>query len=331
MGTILYSTMKAVTVSGRDSFAYEHKPVPVPTHGQALVKVALTGLCRTDLKLIRAGHRDLVLPRIPGEEVVGTVESLGPGVDSIASGTRVYVYPGEWCGMCQACLSGAENLCSEMRIMGFHRDGGFAEYIVVPVKSLIPIGDECHFSDAVFAEPLSCCINAIELSRLTAGETIAIWGGGPAGTLLQRLAAHIGAHAVVIEPDTARRARCHGRESAEGELFDVCIPAVGDCHAYKDAMKHLAPRGRLIAFAGLPSMAGYQAADFNQLHYYEQTVVGAYGCAYRHGKSALKLITSGAVAVSDLVSHTLPLSELAAALDMVAERRCMKIHLIPGE
>jgi L-iditol 2-dehydrogenase len=331
MENIPDKTMKAVTVSGIDSFVYEQKPVPVPAVGQVLVKVALTGLCRTDLKLIRSGHHDLVLPRIPGEEVVGTVAALGSEVDSIAPGTRVYVYPGEWCGVCQACLCGAENLCREMRIMGFHRDGGFTEYVVVPAKSLIPLDDECCFSDAVFAEPLSCCINAIELSRLKAGERIAIWGAGPAGTLLQRLAVHIGAHTVVIEPDKTRRVRCHGRESAEGEKFDVCIPAVGDCHAYKDAMNHLAPRGRLVAFAGLPSFGEYQAADFNQLHYFEQTVVGAYGCAYRHGKAALDLITSRAVPVSDLVSHTMPLSTLAEALDMVAERRCMKIHLTPGE
>jgi len=323
--------MKAVTVTGIDSFVYENRAVPVPEPGQVLVKVAVTGLCRTDLKLIRSGHRDLILPRIPGEEVVGSVAALGPDVDSIAIDTRVYVYPGEWCGVCQTCLSGAENLCREMRIMGFHRDGGFAGYVAAPVKSLIPLADACHFSDAVFAEPLSCCINAIELSRLKSGETVAIWGAGPAGTLLKRLASHKGAHVVVIEPDEGRRVRCGGRESPEGELFDVCIPAVGDGNAYKEATKHLAPRGRLVAFSGIPSTAGYQAADFNSLHYYEQTVVGAYGCSYRHGKMALDLITSGAVTVSDLVSHTLPLSQLADALDMVAERRCMKIHLMPGE
>jgi L-iditol 2-dehydrogenase len=325
------NTMKAVTVTGVDSFVYENKAIPVPEPGQALVKVAITGLCRTDLKLIRSGHRDLILPRVPGEEVVGAVAALGPGVDSIAIGTRVYVYPGEWCGVCQTCLSGAENLCSTMRIMGFHRDGGFAEYVALPVKSLTPLDDSCHFSDAVFAEPLSCCINAIELSRLKAGEKIAIWGAGPAGTLLKRLAVHIGAHAVVIEPDKTRRVRCGGKESVEGEFFDVCIPAVGDGNAYKEATKHLAPRGRLVAFSGIPSTAEYQAADFNTLHYYEQTVVGAYGCSYRHGKMALDLITSGAVIVSDLVSHTMPLSQLSDALDMLAERRCMKIHLIPGE
>jgi L-iditol 2-dehydrogenase len=149
--------------------------------------------------------------------------------------------------------------------------------------------------------------------------------------LLKRLASHLGADVVVIEPDGARRERIGGQESAVGEPFDVCIPAVGDSSAYLAALGHLAPRGRLVAFSGLPATSAHHAADYNHLHYYEQTVVGAYGCALRHGKTALDLISSGAVIVSDLVSHTLPLSALDAALDMVAERRCMKIHLNPQE
>lgn len=331
MGDDMKQSMQAVIVSAIGSWTRRERPVPRPQAGQVLVRVAVTGLCRTDLKLIRCGHRDLVLPRIPGEEVVGVVAENGPGAVRHPVGTRVYVYPGEWCGVCAPCRSGAENLCREMRIMGFHRDGGFAEYVAVPEESLIALPEGCAFPDAVFAEPLSCCINAIELSRLTAGERMGIWGAGPAGTLLKRLACRMGAEVVVIEPDGERRERIGGRETADGELFDVCIPAVGDGEAYRAALEHLAPRGRLVAFSGLAADAACRAADYNHLHYHEQSVVGAYGCALRHGAQALELIASGSVAVSDLVSHTLPLSALDAALDMVARRRCMKIHLNPQE
>ncbi len=324
-------SMKAVTVSAIGAFDWGERPIPRPGKGQVLVRVAVTGLCRTDLKLIRSGHRDLTLPRIPGEEVVGVVAENGPGADRYAVGARVYVYPGKWCGRCLSCRSGAENLCREMRIMGFHRDGGFAEYVVVPEKSLIELAGACSFADAVFAEPMSCCINALELSRLAAGETIGIWGAGPAGTLLKRLASRIGADVTVIEPDGERRERIGGIEIAAGERFDVCIPAVGNGDAYLDALRHLAPRGRLVAFSGLPANSEYHAVDCNHLHYHEQTVVGAYGCALRHGRMALDLISSGSVPVADLVSHAMPLSELDAALDLVAERRCLKIHLDPQE
>jgi L-iditol 2-dehydrogenase len=101
--------------------------------------------------------------------------------------------------------------------------------------------------------------------------------------------------------------------------------------AYQDALAHLAPRGRLVVFSGLPASPPQPAVDLNSLHYLEQTVVGAYGCSLRHGVRALELISSGTVPVADLVSHVLPLSSLGMALDMVAGRRCMKIHLNPWE
>jgi len=323
--------MQAVTVYNIGTFAMGEREIPRPSPGEALVRVALTGLCRTDLKIIRSGHRDLVLPRIPGEEVVGIVEECGERAKHIPPGTRVYIYPGDWCGVCYFCLMGAENLCRSMRIMGFHRDGGFAGYVAVPAKSLIPLEDSCSFSDAVFAEPLSCCINAIELARLTPGERIGIWGAGPAGNLLKRYAESIGGEVTMIEPDPLRRGRVNGVKSPGESRFDVCIPAVGSPDAYREALECLAPRGRLVVFSGLPAFPPQPPVDMNRVHYLEQTIVGAYGCAYRHGRQALELIASRSVIVSDLVSHTMPLSSLAEALDMVAGCNCMKIHLNPWE
>jgi len=324
-------TMKAVTVADIGSFIYDERKIPRLAPGEALVRVTLTGLCRTDLKIIRAGHRDLVLPRIPGEEVVGIVQECSEGGEHIPPGTRVYIYPGDWCGVCPFCLIGGENLCRSMRIMGFHRDGGFAGYVAAPAKSLIPLEDSCSFADAVFAEPLSCCINAIQLARLAPGERVGIWGAGPAGTLLKRFAESIGGDVTMIEPDPLRRSRVLGLESPGDNRFDVCIPAVGSPDAYREALDHLAPRGRLVVFSGLPAPHLQPPVDMNRVHYLEQTVVGAYGCAFRHGRLALELIASRSVIVSDLVSHSMPLSALAEALDMVAERNCMKIHLNPWE
>jgi L-iditol 2-dehydrogenase len=129
--------MKAVVVEQIGDFRLADIPCPEPGAGEMLIKTAVTGLCRTDLKIIEVGHRDLVLPRVPGEEVVGTVCAVGPDVDSEYMGQRVYVYPGTSCGHCKPCQQGAGNLCSGMQIMGFHRDGGFADYVAAPVESII--------------------------------------------------------------------------------------------------------------------------------------------------------------------------------------------------
>jgi L-iditol 2-dehydrogenase len=325
----LPATMQAVSVHEIGSFQLERRPVPQPGSGEVLLRVTVTGLCRTDLKIIQVGHRDLVLPRIPGEEVVGEVVALGPEVDATLLNQRCYIYPGEWCGSCPACRAGAENLCRSMRIMGFHRDGGFANYVVAPLKSLIPLPEALSDEQAVFAEPLSCCLNALELARMAPSETVAIWGGGPAGQLLSRAATAYGAQPTVIEPDPQRRALAKGAAESPDQLFDVCVVAVGNNSAYQQALARLAPRGRLVVFSGLAKETPAVTTDFNQLHYLEQTVVGAYGCCFRHGIRAIKLLQSGKLQVNDLISHRMPLSRLAEALELVANRQCMKIHLYP--
>ncbi len=323
--------MKAIVVDEIGVLDYRDVPKPEPAEGEVLVEVAVAGLCRTDLKLIEAGHRDLTLPRIPAEEVVGTVCELGAGVDGTWLGERVYVYPGTSCGRCRACRAGAGNLCKTMRIMGFHRDGGFADFVSVPVGSLIRITDGTAFERAVFAEPLSCCLNALELARLCKGEHIGIWGAGPAGTLVGRVAQYVGATTHVVEPDLARRVRAGGVETLPPESLDVAVVAVGSAEAYEEAYRALAPRGRLILFSGLSPADSARTVDFNRIHYLEQSIVGSYGCSHRHGVEAIELIRGGAIAVEDLISHRLPLYCLEEALEVVRDRHGMKILLYPEE
>jgi L-iditol 2-dehydrogenase len=322
--------MKAVIVEEIGSLTIGDVDIPIPATDHVLVQVNVTGLCRTDLKIIRVGHRDLVLPRVPGEEVVGTICELGNGVHDYSIGQRVYVYPGTSCGICSPCRKGAESLCKDMQIMGFHRDGGFAEYLMAPAKSLIPLPDSLTDEEAVFAEPLSCCLNALELADLKPHETIGIWGGGPAGTLLSRASMALGAVPSVIEPDKNRRSSVpNGYATPPAMVFDVCIVAVGSDEAYGQALSHLNTRGRLVIFSGLPPDKSGIRVDFNQLHYCEHTIVGAYGCAYRHGERALDYLRTGKIEVLDMVSHRMPLWELERALNLVEKRKCMKILLYP--
>ncbi|MDH3360069.1 MAG: alcohol dehydrogenase catalytic domain-containing protein [Desulfobulbaceae bacterium] len=322
--------MKAIVVKELGSFEICTFPIPQPGPGEVLLKVEVTGLCRTDLKIIEVGHRDLVMPRVPGEEVVGEICAIGADVPGFADGQRVYVYPGTSCEKCPPCLAGAGNLCKSMQIMGFHRDGGFAEYVVAPAQSLIHVPENLTPDQAVFAEPLSCCLNAIELSRLQADETICIWGGGPAGLLLSRAALAKGAVPTIIEPNSKRREFSNSLPAVPAnEMYDVCIIAVGDMAAYQEAIDHLKPRGRLIVFSGLPKDDYELACDFNKLHYLEQTIVGAYGCSYRHGEEALALLAAGKVKVDDMVSHRMELWDLKEALRLVSEKISIKVLLYP--
>ncbi len=322
--------MKCIMVTEVGGFEVKELPVKEPRVNEVLVQVEVTGMCRTDLKIIRSGHRDLVLPRIPGEEVVGIVQRKGERVTNVAEGDRVYVYPGIWCGKCPACAAGAENLCRDMKIMGFHRDGGFADFVTAPAQSVIKVSQGLSPEHAVFAEPLSCCLNALELAQVAGGQHVGIWGSGPAGTLLSRASRALGAKPTCIETDERRRHLINGYATCPEDLrFDVCVVAVGSLKAYREAISHLNPRGRLVIFSGLPPDDRVLHLDLNHIHYTEQTVVGAYGCSFRHGEEALALISSGRVGVNDMISHRLPLTDLDRALDLVASRQGMKILLYP--
>jgi L-iditol 2-dehydrogenase len=321
--------MKCILINDIGGFHIKMVPVKEPRPDEVLVQVEVTGMCRTDLKIIRSGHRDLVLPRIPGEEVIGVIHRKGENVADVEEGDRVYVYPGIWCGKCAACVSGAENLCRGMKIMGFHRDGGFAEFVTVPSQSVIKVPGGMSPENAVFAEPLSCCLNALELAGIAEGKNVGIWGGGPAGTLLARASLAMGANPLNIEIDERRRRLINGYANCPDRLFDICVLAVGSLMAYREAIAHLNPRGRLVIFSGLSPGDCSMRIDLNQLHYMEQSIVGAYGCCFRHGEEALALISSGQIKVNDMISHHLPLTDLAQALDLVETRQGMKILLYP--
>lgn len=323
--------VKCIRVPEIGRFEWTRQVLRPLRDNEVLLKVEVTGLCRTDLKIIRHGHRDLVLPRIPGEEVVGKIVAKGDQVSDFEIDDCVYVYPGVWCGQCPACSQGAENLCRDMQIMGFHRDGGFADAVIAPVQSLIAVPSQLSPDRAVLAEPLSCCLNALELGRVQPGDQVAVWGAGPAGLLLTRAAGTLGADAVNIEPDPRRRAFANAVYPCPDQHFDVCIVAVGSAAAYTEALAHMAPRGRLVVFSGLLAGEDPLPVSLNQLHYHEQTLVGAYGCAYRHGVQALAWLSDGSVPVDDMISHRLALSELDQALGLVEKRESTKILLYPGQ
>ena len=321
--------MKAIVIEEIGSFAIRDVPLPVPDAQEVLVRVTVTGLCRTDLKIVRAGHRDLVLPRIPGEEVVGVVERVGADVRQVRPGQRVYLYPGTSCGTCPSCLRGAGNLCRSMQIMGFHRDGGFADYVATPESCVIPIPDGLADDAAIFAEPLSCCLNGLERGGLRPGDTLGVWGSGPAGMLLRRAAEALGANVWAVDPDPRRRAFSGAGEAPDPAGCDVAIVAVGSVEAYRQALASLRPRGCLVFFSGLSPADACQPFDYNLAHYLEQRTAGAYGCTYAHSETAIRLLADGTVRVDDLVSHRLPLAELDTGLGIVERRDGMKVLLTP--
>ena len=155
-------------------------PVPDPGPGDVLVKVHVCGVCRTDLHVVEGELSDSRLPLVPGHQAVGTVCALGAGVRDLHEGDRVGI---AWlqgtCGTCEFCASGRENLCLAARFTGYHVDGGYAEYAVVPARFAYRIPSV--FSDDE-AAPLLCAgiigYRALRVSGIQPGQRLGLYGFG---------------------------------------------------------------------------------------------------------------------------------------------------------
>ncbi len=170
--------------------------------GEAVVKIALCGICGTDLHIYFEGM--LPPPFVPGHENVGTVVELGEGVEGLAVGDRVVAGPPGSCGGCYFCLHGRPNLCiyGFEQTNGLRRDGGMAEYMLVKDarQMLYPIPDNVPFEDAVLTDTIATALRGITQSALLVGDNVVISGAGPIGLAATQLLKIAGArHVTVLE------------------------------------------------------------------------------------------------------------------------------------
>lgn len=319
---------------------------PCPKDG-VLVQVRACGVCAADVKMLSAGHRALVYPRILGHEIAGVVaQSRSP---LFREGDRVQAAPGLSCGVCRHCRSHADNQCPSVQILGFNRDGGFSQYLALPLGGggsvravLHPLAPTTPFDRAVFAEPLACCINAQNKLGLRPGDAVLIVGAGPLGLLHAALAAHKGVLRVLMaDIDFKRRMRSEAMgigslldardpcffeqvmAATSGQGVDALILAagVGLDARFLDVM---AAGGRISIFSGMGSNHSTAPLDLNWIHYREVIIAGAYGCTARQNAQALELIASGEVAVEKLITHRAPLDAIAEGFSHVREKMALK-------
>lgn len=321
----MQETMTALQldVSGRPRIA--EVQVPEPLDGERLLRVSHCAICRTDAKMSEKGHRDLVLPRVLGHEMCG---------EDVLGGTRCVVWPGEACGDCEPCIRGEENLCTRMRIMGFHRDGGLAEWVLVPKSSLIPVPSSLPSHLACLAEPLACTLNALGLARPSPGERLLIYGGGPVGLMMSLAARTKGAHVTMVEPAAPKLARSRefrnllgiqGCSECGESGFHAAVNAAPSARTVEDGLPRLRPGGVFCLFSGLTDARPIPATLLNEIHYRQLTVLGAYGCTRRQMREALALMENHAESLKLLVEAVIGLDRSIEALKDVLSGRSLKI------
>ena len=295
----------------------EDRPVPKPAPGQVLVEIAAVGICGSDVHYYEHGRiGDYVVrdPMIIGHESAGTVVDVGDGVDRSRVGELVALEPGVPCRTCTQCLQGRYNLCPQVVFFATPPvDGSISRYVTIDAAFAHTAPSGLTAEQAAMAEPVSVGIWAARKCAVTGGDRVLITGAGPIGLLAGQVAHALGADIPVITDVSdfrLARARELGLRTAQAgtpfeEEFDVLLECSGAPAALTGGMRALAPAGR-VALVGMG--ADTVTLDVALVQGRELSVTGVFRYANTY-PLALQLISSGAVNVTDVITHRFTLEE----------------------
>ena len=268
---------------------------PQPQAGEVRLKVRCCGICRTDLHVIEGELPSRKLPIVPGHQIVGVVDAVGAGCTRMKAGQRVGVaWLRHTCGTCGFCTAGRENLCESSRFTGYHVDGGYAEYAVVPEAYAYEIPD---VFDDVAAAPLLCAgiigYRALRRSNLPPGGTLAIYGFGSSAHVVLQIARHRGCRTLVVTRGENHRqlAREMGAdwvgENADDvpELADSAIIFAPAGELVPPALRSL-KKGGTLALAGI-YMTPVPRMDYERHLFYERNVCSVTANTRQDGRDLL--------------------------------------------
>lgn len=299
--------------------------VAAPERGpeEALVRVSLAGICRTDLEIVRGymGFEGTL-----GHEFVGVVEDHD---DPSWVGRRVCGDINLACGGCARCGSGEEHHCPRRTVLGIvGKDGAFAEHLTLPARNLVPVPDHVSDEAAVFAEPLAAAFEILEQVPITAQTRALVLGDGRLGLLCALTLATTGCDLTLSgrhqrKLAIAAAAGVRTTIGAPAADFDVVVEATGSPAGLAEAIDRVRPRGALVlksTFAGRPEV------DTNRLVIDEIRVVGSRCGPMPRAVSAL---ASGAVDPTPLIDARLPLTQGVAAMARAGAPGVLKVLLAP--
>jgi L-iditol 2-dehydrogenase len=346
--------MKAVLVRAPMDFAVVDVPDPECPDGGLLLEVVACGLCGSDLRTLRSGHRRIALPWIIGHEVCGRVVETGRDYcGRWAVGDLLALAPPVYCGRCDFCADGRLELCEGYRELAQAWPGGMAEYMPVPREAVergvihaVPQGLDPVW--ATIAEPMSSCIHAQEKGGVGLGETVVVIGAGPVGAIHLCLARARGAGKLIIadinpdrlrlcapfEPDHSINADAldlveEVRRLTNGKGADVVVTANPAPVAQVQAVGMAAKGGRVLLFGGLPKDQSRPGIDMNVVHYNALTLIGTTILAPRHHLAALRLLGAGRIPADRLITHRFPLSDFARGAELALEGKALKAVFLP--
>lgn len=308
--------MRAVIIDQPGVMRVGETALPKPGPGEVLVAVAATGICAGDMYIYWGKNPYAGYPLVAGHEIAGVVAELGAGVESPAIGTPVVVEPFIGCGSCYPCRAGKANCCINLRIIGVHYSGGFAEYLKAPAQNVHVVPSGMSMARASFAEPVAIAVQACRRGEIRA-EYVLVLGCGPIGLALIEVAKARGARVVATDISETRlefAARLGAetlpvgadlrdlvRDQTGGEGAPVVIEATGSAQVMESTADLVAAGGRIVIVGLVPqgALVSFPGLDFTRK---EMTILGSrasVGCF----PEALELLANGSITYPDVATE----------------------------
>ena len=323
----------------------EDVPEPQCSTNDVKIKITHTAICGTDLHIFNWDNwakRTLELPLIIGHEFCGIVEEVGPGVTHYKPGQRVSGEGHITCGHCRNCRAGKRHLCDQTIGIGIHRDGAFAEFLVIPESNVFPIHDEIPSEIAAFFDPFGNAVHT-SLSYEMVGEDVLITGAGPIGIMAVAICNFVGARNVVVTDINDYRlelAKAMGANKviniAKNSIkefypelnmingFDVGLEMSGNPDAFNSMLDHMYHGGKIALLGLLPKSTNI---NWDNIIFKGLKVKGIYGREmYETWYKMTQMLKSG-LDISKVLTHRIAIDDYEQAFKIIESGDCGKVVL----
>ncbi|MCM2444984.1 alcohol dehydrogenase catalytic domain-containing protein [Rahnella sp. CG8] len=321
--------MKAIKLYGKEDIRIVEIPTPKISGKEILLKVEAAGICGTDIKNWKHGHKyfDAEHPVTMGHEVSGKITKVGKEVPFYKEGMRVAIAPNIGCGICDICVSGNTHMCVDShKAFGINIDGAFAEYMVITEDAiaqgnLVVIPDTVSPEDAAMNEPLSCAYNGVAKCNVKAGDIAIVIGAGPIGLMIAMLLKMLGASKVILNDISEDRLRegeklvpgvltyCGDNlydfvmKHTDGKGVDIALTATPVAQVQNEVLRLMNYFGRINYFGLTPADKQPVPVDTNLIHSKELSVVGTTKSSISQFRKTLEFVSSGLLPVNSVVTH----------------------------
>lgn len=343
--------MKAYILRGIGDLAYEDAPVPQLEEGWALVQVSAAGICGSDIpRIFKTGTYHF--PTIPGHEFAGKVVDACGGQGKGWIGRRVGVFPLIPCMECEACKQKQYEMCRDYDYLGSRRDGGFAEYVAVPVWNLIEIPSHIGMKEAAMLEPASVSLHAVRRLELRQGDTIALFGLGTIGLLIVQWLHILGIRDVfavghnqghgemmrkVVSGDfkykNIGRSQCRDElhttneevlwilECTKGEGAQIVIDCIGSSESLKNCLDSVKIGGQVLAVGNPKGDISLDKDTYWKILRKQIRITGTWNSTFLHTEeddwhTAIQACSTGELKLAELITHCMPFDKLKQGLDI---------------